>query len=170
LFYIWFFYSFFLGQILGIVLTIKMIIRTVNLFSWKNSAHEVEVKDKRFFCPACLFSITVLFVIGILVYKYKPINYAYSIAAIADDLGTLSDFVIMLIVIGASSIICIKHYWRWIYVAPFIVWFASNFERYSSFKELDYFIINGLFFLFPIIPIAYLVQRVRLIHPYNNDI
>lgn len=151
----------FIGQIIGLVITIKLIWQAANSLFTKKDTKKIEVKESKYFCPTCLVSFIVIVIIAILIYFNKPIDSAYSIAKIRDDWGTLSGFVIMLVVVLESLVLCLKHYWIWIYISPFVIWFASHFEQYSSIAKFDEFFINGILFLFPIVPIVAIILKVR---------
>ena len=107
-------------------------------------------------CKSCRRDIIMILLMAFLVYTFNPIDHAYKIVRIVDDWGALTNLVILAIIAIESSFLCLKHYWLWIYLSPFIILVASWHDGH-----LDAYFINGLIFLFPIIPIAELIYYFR---------
>ncbi|WP_110955842.1 hypothetical protein [Anaerosinus massiliensis] len=119
-----------------------------------------------------LWNAAIVLVVSVLVFYFDPVGRAYEASDFRKDGGLKWIAIIVSIVTMMSTIFSLRHYWKWVIVAPFFVGtanqlhstfirFAGSYQNYTPMMHLREIILNDLIYVIFALPTTALVLFIR---------
>ncbi|WP_199884098.1 hypothetical protein [Anaerosinus massiliensis] len=119
-----------------------------------------------------LWNAAIVLVVSVLVFYFDPVGRAYEASDFRKDGGLKWIAIIVSIVTMMSTIFSLRHYWKWVIVAPFFVGtanhlhsifirFAGAYPEYTPMMHVEGIILNDLIYVIFALPTTALVLFIR---------